>query len=472
MEKIIPFIGPPNQRATGTNDRRFVNALFEVIPDPAQKTQDVYCFKRPGLANNTQPPGGAAAGRGIYAWGTTGNVYTVFDNKIYSGTTDLGVTLAASAGRVWFAETPASASEQLLVVSDGTDNYNITTSDTVNQIDEADNANYPQNNLGPIFYLNTRLFQAQSDGDIWNTNLNIYSTWPVSGVTRAARHGDALEAILLQRDQCLAFGKNSIEFFYDAGKPVASPLLRVERNALDFGMASRATLAWSGQTALFVGENASRGDGGRAVWIVQALERIEDISPPVINRFLKDEGQSISSATCWMERIAGQLIYCINLVSANRTFVYNVDNGTWTEWEASGGGAFGGAYATSLNGTIYIQDASNGRVYTISPATYQDSGSNFTVTIQTEGLSFGTDKRKRQSELAILGDTSGGTLSVAWSDDDYANFTSSRPIDMSFIQKRLRRLGSFRERAYRYTYTHDSSFRIQAARHVFDVGAS
>src|SRR3990167_7783738 len=97
--KTLPFVGPPNQRGTGTTDRRYVNVLFEQVVNSVLKQHEIWCVKRPGLANSTQPSGGAATGRGLYAWGATGSIYSVFGNKIYSGVTPLAHVLAASTGR-------------------------------------------------------------------------------------------------------------------------------------------------------------------------------------------------------------------------------------------------------------------------------------------------------------------------------------------------------------------------------------
>lgn len=468
-----PFTGPPNQRAAGTNDRRFVNVLFEQVVNQMTKSQEIWVTKRPGLANSTQPSGGASTGRGLYAWGATGKIYSVFDNKIYSDTTPLAPVLAASSGRVWFDETPPNVtSARTLVVSDGADNYNISTSDVITQIDESDDADYPQANLGPVCYMDEMLFQAQSDGDIWNSSVGSYIAWSATSVKRTPRRGSSLEAIKLQRDQIIAFYKTYIDFYFNNGNPTGSPLLRHEQNGMDFGLAAKETLAWSGANCMFVGENASQGDGERSVWLISGMTKMADVSNATINRFLRAEGTSISSATAWMERIAGQLLYVLNLSSANRTFVYNVDNGTWCEWESAAGSAkFNGIAATSLNGTVYVQDATNGRIYTFLPTTFQDSAANFTVTLQTEKNDYGTDNRKFESELALVGDTTTGSVNVSYSDDDYANFSTAVAIDMSLQHKRIARLGSFRERAYRYTYANNYALRLQAVRHMIDVGS-
>lgn len=457
--KTVAFVGPPNQRATGINDRRYVNVLFENIPNPATRTQEVYCLKRPGLANDTQPTG-ASTGRGIYQW--RGTTYSVAGNLLTGGSATT-FALDTSSGRCWFVETPATASEQLLIMSDGEDNYNITSTNVVAQIDENDSANYPTGNLGPIYYLDGYLIQARANGQIWNSRLNSFTSWAASSFLSASFHGDALEAIHLQKDQMIAFGRNSIETFFNNGNPLGSPLLRIDQNVLDFGIASRNSLAWSGSVAFFVGENAARGDGGRSVWRLQAGS-IAEVSNATVNRFLAAEGLSISSCSAWVERVAGQLLYVLNLRAANRSFAYNPENNSWPEWEAAGGGRFNGVAATSINGTVYVQDESNGRIYILRPSTFRDSGSDFTVIIQTERLNYGVDDVKAQSKLTVIADNTLGNLNVSHSDDDFSTFSEPRSIDLSLSPKQLTRLGSFRERAYRFTYADNSSFRAQAFR--------
>ena len=459
----IPFVGPPNQRGTGTTDERYVNVLFELVLDPASNTKKIYCVKRPCLSNSTQPPAGAATGRGLYAWGATGKIYSVFANKIYSGTTDLGETLAASTGRVWWVERPPSTGAQNLIMSDGADNYNITTSDVITQIDATDDPDYPASNLGPIVYLDGYLLQALSNGRIYNSDINSAVAWTSTGFLTADTHGGALEAICIQKDQIIALTKNRIEFFFNNGNPTGSPLLRIDQNTLLFGIAAKESLAWSGETIIFVSENASDGDGGRSVMMISSLGKVREISSSTINRFLAAEGTNISTCTAWMERVGGQLIYMLNLDGAERSFVYSVDTDMWSEAEIAAGGAkFNGIAATSLNGTIYVQDAANGRIYTMSPTVFQDSAANITVTLQDSRNNFGSTHQKFQPSHSILGDTTTGNLTVAVSDNDFSSFTTVGTIDMSQDVKRLYRLGKFYNRSFRHTYTDNFSLRLQA----------
>ena len=456
----LPLIGQPLQRGTNSaQDQRYVNVLFERVQNPLTGGESTYVFKRPCLENFSQPPAGAATARGLYGWNATGKIYSVFANKIYSNTTDLGVTLAGTSGRVWFAETPATASEQILVISDGADNYHIQTNDTITQIDETDDAQYPVSNLGPVVFFDDYIVQAQSDGEIWNTDPDNFDAWVSTALISGAMYGDALEAITRQKDQLIAFGKFSTEFFFDNGT-TPSPFLRIDSNALPIGLASKNTLAQAGDIIMWVGESPSQGIGGRQVWRMEGLNKVVQVSLPAIERVLNAEGSSISSASAWVETVAGHQIYVLNLSSADRTFVYDIGEKMWCEWSNTATAKFPGAYATSLAGVVYVQDATNGRIYKLLPTVYQDSGTNITVTIVTDNYDFNIPQLKNQTGLWITGDNTTGNLSVTESDDDYANFNTARTINLALTRKYLPQGGSFDRRAYKLTYTDNYSLRL------------
>lgn len=464
----IPFLLPSTQRATGTGDRRAVNVISEIVKTELTKEAFFNVRKRPGLLNSTQPPGVAATGRGLYGWGATSTIYSVFDNKIWSGVTDLGVTLAASSGRVWFTETPSTASAQLLIVSDGTDDYNITTGDVATQIDEVDDAQFPTTNQGPVEFYSSYLFHANGD-QVVNSDLNSFVAWTAGAAFSASDRGDALEAIHLQDAYLMAMGRRSIQFLYDNGNPTGSPLLAHDQAIREMGLAAKETLAWKGPITMFVAETG----GGRSVVLMQNLSG-KEVSDSVINRFLNAEGASLSSATAWMGWCAGSLLYVLNLSSADRSFIYNVSAGVWEgEWEdANGGNKFNGAYATELNGTTYVQDATNGRIYTFPATTFQDSGVTLSVTLTTEGRDQGTRNRKFVPEVELVGDTqSSGTATLSASDNDFSSFTTIGTFDLTQERKVITRCGSYvGKRAWRITHAQNTAFRAQALRVSYQAG--
>lgn len=472
-EDTIFFSLLPTQRGTGTGDRRAVNVISEVVNNPLTKEAYYSTIKRPGLPI-FRTPATSATGRGVFGWRKTGKLYSVSGTQLVSSTLNGSTTLASlasSSGRVWFTETPETASTQVLVVSDGLDDYFINSNDVTVQIDESDDGQFPTPNLGPVEFFSNYLVHATTAG-IVNTDLNNFTAYTAGSTLSAGAIADSLEAIKIQRDQIVMFGQRSIEFAFDNGNPTGSPFLPIDQNRLSFGLAAKESLAWSGDLAIFVGENSANGDGGRSVWLLQAGS-VKEISDSVINRFLAAEGTSISSCTAWMERIAGQLLYVLNLSSAGRSFVYNVNAGQWDGEFTHAGSALRMASATSLDGTIYLQRALTGIIYRVNPTIFVDDGSLFPeVILQTEGRDQGTSNRKSVRYIELQADTqSSGSATLAASDDDFTTFTNIGIFDLTKEQKRINRGGSYKgKRAWRLNYSGNTAFRAKALRIVYDVG--
>lgn len=451
--KVIPFVGQPQQRATGTGDQRYVNVLFERVPNDILKEHVIYCVKRGGV-NSFSTPSGTSTGRGIYSW--MGSTHSVFGNVLWTGS--VSTAMNTSSGRAWFHETHVDTGTRQMIVCDGIDDYDVTSSNVVTRINAGNATNYPVSSLGSMAMLDGYNFRGQSNGRLINTRLNTVSSWNTGDFLTADTFGGSLEAIYQQKDQILGLTKNRIEFFFNNGNPTGSPLLRYEQNTIYVGLASKESLASYGEEGCFVGENAG---GGRSVYRLASV-KMGEISTPVINRFLNAEGLSISSCTAWMAPVSGQLAYCLNLQVANRSFVFGMETQLWSEWTSASGNRFNCVSAAFRDGTTYLQDTSSGQIHSISTSFYQDNASSFTVTLQTPRQNFGTPYRKTEPELSIFGDTTLGNMGVSVSDDDYQTFDTARNIDMSLQRKRVTRLGSFYERAHKFTYTGTSSFRVQA----------
>ena len=456
--KEFPFGGMILNRASGLKDQRYINVIFEKVENPAAGTSRAYVIKRPGLLNYSQPSGGSATGRGIYHWPGTGKIYSVFNNKIWSDTTDLGVTLTGSSGRVWFDESPQTfGAGYRLFVSDGVKLYDINTSDTINVTDTTDDAQFPTPNLGPVIWFDSYLLFGKANGEIWNSTEDTFASYSSLDFLAAEMFGDDLECLVRQKDQIIALGKYGIEFFFDNANTVGSPLLRIDQNALHIGLTSKNSVATCGDSLCFVGKEKAQG---YSVWMIENLTSCKKVSTEQIERILKAEVSSISSCTATMFRVSGHMLYILNLSEGNRTLVYDLTENFWVEWQSTLGNKFNCISATEKDGIIFLQDAINGRVYMFDPNTYQDSGSNFVVTLQTDNYMCERPDSKKCSTLEVEGDTTTGNLAVSYSDDDYANFSTPRNIDMSLVWKHLERLGSFIRRAWKFTYTDNFPLRL------------
>lgn len=459
----FPFVGVPLNRSTATKDQRYINWIFEVATNPVSQQSKAYLIKRPGLTAFSQPPLGAAAGRGVYAW--NGKIYSVFGNVLYSNTTAIQ-TISNSTGRVGFTETPSTfGGGQLLIVNCGTNTYTVSTSDVVTEITDID---YPDTNLGFVEYFDGYIFVAKSNGEIWNSNVDSALNWAATSFLSSEMFADELEAIARQKDQIIAFGKTAVEFYFDNANATGSPLLRIEQNAAQIGMATKNSFARIDDVIIWVSRSPQ---GLYSVWRIDGLSKLHRISTPMIEKLLNGEESAISSCSATMVKVAGHTLYILNLATTNRTLVFDAELSMWCEWADTANNKFNCLSATELNGTLYLQDASNGRIYTMSPTVFQDNSINFTCTIQTDKIDFDTLYRKTQPRLELYGDTTTGSVAVSYSDDDYTTFSTPRNIDMSLSRKVLRRLGSFRRRAYKYTYTDNFALRLEGAEHDIFPGA-
>lgn len=465
---VLPFVGVPTWRGTSASfDQRYVNIWFESILNPESQVKKPYLAKRPGLLNLSQPSGGAATGRGLYYWQRNGQVYSVFNNKIYAEGSDLGVTLSGSSGKVWFTETGPSSSIVRLVVNDGTKMYLISTANAVTTVDTGSDAQFPTANLGPVLFFDSYLMLAKSNGEIWNSDADVFTSWTGTSFEDADSYPDDLEAIVRMKDQLIALGKFSTEYYFDNGNPTGSPILRINQNELAIGCATRNSVGQAEDTVIWVSEAR---DGGRSVWLIEELKKSKNISPGPIQRLLEAEGSDITNCTAFMFRAYGRLVYGLNLNTANRTIMYDVDTEIWFEWASTAGAKFTCIDATEKNGAVLLQDATTGRIYTLSNSTFQDSAANFTVTIITDRFGFGQLGRKFLAMMDVHGDNTTGNLNVSYSDDDYANFSTARTIDMSKEHKFLSGLGSFYRRAFKFTYTDNFSLRLESMGFNFNQG--
>jgi hypothetical protein len=441
-----------------------VNLFVEKLDNALTGGHYMAAIKRPGLTQFTQPSGGAAVGRGFYTWFSNNKTYSVFGNSIYSGTTNIyNGLMVTSTGLCSFVETSAIAANKYLAVNDGVKMYLISTSDVVTVVA----SNFPATNVGSTIAFDGYILVGEKNGRIWNSNNEDPTTWGASNFISAQAFPDDLVALARQNDVVLAFGTMSTQMFYDAGNAAPGSFMgNLAQATLQVGCAGINTIS---QQENFVVWVSAAQNGGFAIQKLDGITALNKISTAPIERLLNAEGASIANAVGFSSRIAGHFFYILNLVSANRTFVYDIDQKFWTEWQTGASGQFlmccAGQSTTNLP---LIQHTTNGRIYSISPAVYQDDGSTITVLLQTSPMDFDSMNRKFMSRLELIGDRYSTTnpVSVAYTDNDYQSFSTSRTIDMVQNNTNWRafgtRWGSFKRRAFQLTHTANQPLRLEA----------
>jgi len=103
---------------------------------------------------------------------------------------------------------------------------------------------------------------------------------------------------------------------------------------------------------------------------------------------------------------------------------------------------------------------------------FSDNSTPYTMTVQTETMDFGTDDLKEFRSLRLIADTQtvAGNLTVSFSNDDFASFSTPKNIDMTLQQKKLEAgLGWGRQRAFKLEETVDRPARIKFMDVTWDV---
>lgn len=528
----LPLIGVPTARNASSvqKDQRFVNCFPESLKNPETETSRFVLQKRPGLkvfstittATNVTP-------RGIFYWAVNNKQYSVFDNKLYSDTTEI-LTLAGSTGRVGFTE--AQGAENYLVVVDGTNGYRIDKNNAIYELKPStwtastaksvgalvnptvsngksyrmtsgsgstggaqptwpttvgatvvdngitwtcvDLVSFPSPHIPqPIFFDGYVFLMADTPArEVFNSAVQDILTWKSDNFISAEMYPDKSVGIARQSNQLVVFGRKSVEFFYDAQNATGSPLRRAEQFSISMGTASWNSIASSDGLIMFVGQTEA---GGRFVAGIEDM-KLRPVSTEAIDRILAAETGDIETMTGYLCRIAGHLLYVINLQTQNRTLVYDLTEKIWHEWSSSATyiGKFLGQYQCENQGKCLLQYGTKAVVYEFDINTYQDDASPIYMMAQTAKFDADNDNRKFFGSLSVVGDrtSSSSVISISWSDDDYLTWNTPRQVNMQNSRMNITRLGSSRRRAFRLEHSSNENCRIELLEIEFESGTA
>jgi hypothetical protein len=468
----LTFVGSPQQRdGTTDKDQRFINLFPELIKSPITDGKKYYLKKRPGLQYDSFVAVGE--GRGLYYY--QGIQYAVIAGTLYANGA-AKASLGTTTGPVGFTE--YNGTSDYLILLDGVKGW------TINKLTGAvlqiTSANFPTPHLVTPVSLDGYLAVAKAGtADIYNSNVNDPFTWNPANFITAEMFPDNLTAILKNNNYILAIGTSCVEFFYDAANATGSPFLRNDSAVQQFGSNAPFTAVQTDNEVVFVGDS---GNGGRGVWLLDGFKSI-DVSIEPVKQALDAEGANIANATADCIRISGHKFYILTLVGSQRNLVYDFDEKMWHEW------SFGNPnntflcqfVADSTRGFPYMLHSTAGTVMKLSETTFDDSPTGIitypiTCVATTIKLDFETMRRKFMYRLSIVGDSPNNTtnspISVEWSDNDYNTWSTPRPLPMNGTMSALTRLGHFRRRAFRFTYSQPYLLRLEAIEVEINVGAT
>jgi hypothetical protein len=446
-------------------DERYINS-FLVSSGPQQ-----YVMKRPGFAASITPAAGSV-GSALLIWSGNGqkimSTFGAVNSTLYESTTSKGaITGVATA----ITETVVSDVPTLVISSsDSTAWYHDTTTAT-----KITDAQFPGNNsltlAGTFAHMDGYAFIMSTNGKLWNSDLNSVTSWTALGFVSANAYPDAGVGCIRHKNNILAFGTESMQPFYNAGNATGSPLQRIANATVKVGAINAGSIGQISDIVFFVG---SSPQGGTTVYAYDG--GVQRISTPEQDYQLIIAGPNNISLTTL--KFYGRSFVVVN--AGTNTFVYCVEDKRWHVWNSSSPRLWyrcAGLSSGSQILTYGISDVSTGgKIYVIDPsaAVFRDDSMLYTASVHTLNVDLGDPGRKTWEELRIVADrqATSSLLDVAAADDDnYPNFVYKGTVDLSQPSPVLTRLGSSRLRAWAFSHSSDTPFRMLKAYGRATVGS-
>lgn len=447
----------------------FDDHLYNVVIE-VDSNGTPYATQRRGISNSphandwdASAAGAGDIGRGVYHYDSNYfmvNGNTVYRNE-YSGTSwSLGAAANPQLGRVFFAE-----SDQYMVLIDPINNDGFSYDPGTNTFTTI--AALPALINGGIVYLNGRIYVSGNGGRIYNSDLNDATAGYTDFVT-AERSTDNIVAIDLHHDHIVAFGGNSIEFFYDGATSLGSPLLRRQDIAYELGLISADAFARYKDIIVFCGTDDT---GSIKLYKLENFQ-IAPISDIMVDKWMRDDYRTILPQI----RISafgydGRGMFCFWVAGLTGPGGFSptlvIDGDYLYEWDLDGVSEisnfpiidfFQVEPGTTTIGTPFGQ-LGNGDLFEFNLVGagfipfVDDLGSTTvaaTPIIQWSSFTGGTKKWKFCKSAELDGDYSAGvTGTLQWTDENGA-YNTGHTLSLA-ARSRIVSMGRFSERDFKFT---------------------
>lgn len=496
----IPLVGSLTNRVISgapleNYDQTFVNCFPVVTRNRITGAGKVDVLKRQGFAlENTLASSGYTFNMGACVWnGYSSGAKPVFSMSNVSSEivrfydangTQIGGDITSSLSCISLTETKISGVSNLVayVVNNAspsvTHAYYYPEGGAWTQISDADfPANFatPINVRGDPVHINGVMIAIGTDGKLYNSDLNSLANWTATSYLEAQRSPDAGRGLRLYRDTVVALGADSIEFFQYSGNATGSVLSRIPGAVINIGVAD-----YGQRESIIVGDKlfVIGTDAESQTTHVYRLNgyTLEKISNVAVDNYLNATTTLFYPSFVGAIRSHGTEHLMTNFTSTggDSFMCYALETGVWWRMKLANNYVIGPKVAIS----DYLCDGFVRQLYKHG-AGYQDNGTTITMTVQLASMDHGTSKKKvyHAAELICDKQSTSGNISISWSDDDYATFSTARTIDPSSGTRRITRLGGTKRnnnnrRAWKIEETVNRPFRGEAIVLDFEVGQS
>lgn len=481
--KRYNFVDPLDSRGLAfqnfPKDTLYQNVIIDSYKDKNTETLKLYVKKRFGTSTVNTPFGSGAA-RGLFY--TFGNLLlAAVGNSVYNATSGSPTPILTwsftTTGTVGFVE--ATGATRYSFICDGREGYVINAAGVATKVTDVD---FPSPHVPtPVFIDGYIFLPKEGTADIYNCDLEAPLSWNASAFITAEQFPDNCIGLARQNNQVVAFGTDSIQFFYNAANAAPnSPLASTNTTTLQLGLRQVngiGTIAQTEKLCTFVCQSST---GGLSVWTIDGFEASK-ISTPAIERAITPNGADTGYNIRW----DGHFFYVLNDNSSNKlSYIYDYDTKEWVTWNsltrAGGTQCFIGVFAANSTGNVWVLSPEK-EILTLNES-FGAGGSDIVVDrdgelnssieslIRITKYDLGNVYRKIMYGLYLICDISPyngqvhNTIDFRWSDDDSNTWSNWKTLSLESTPY-FKRLGYFRRRTFEFRHTAARQFRLEA----FDI---
>ena len=342
---------------------------------------------------------------------------------------------------------------------------------------------------GKMEHLDGFAFQMDVNNRIRNSSVNSLDLWGGNDYITKSQEQDYAVGLMRFGKTILAFGEETVEGFYNAGRKTASPLAPIRQISARIGLAAlnggftnflnprngdRSYYAVVGQRLFFLGRAKGRGYG------LYAFDgtRFEKASSPSIDKILFGATQAgeagflnvIPMGVFDTQAVAIGLVH--PTTSPQRWLMYFPAWNDWFEWSslasqpAGDGTRFAGIGVGGSAGRLFGFFAGTPAYNsTVDGNTALVAGTSTYTMLHQFKLPKEDNGKARMDFCGLVGDTAldnaNANVSTSLSYDGYSTFTYAGAINMSGQDKSLSRLGAFKECEVRLEYSGSTQIRLE-----------
>lgn len=478
---------PRSSDSTLSRDPEIFNMFYDRVSNENQ-TRDFVLVKRPGLAStgvNLNKTTSTDQINGFFQDSNTGIIYWSVNNKVwrYNGTsvdliTTMGGTTPTGINSVGFCLFLQSTGTRYLMINNGTQlwYHDVTTSSST-QVSDVD---YPSSTTPHMVFLDGYLFVIKRlTGDIYNSDLDDPTSWTAGNYVTAEINPDFASTLAKIKNYIVCFGTSGIEFFYDAANENGSPLGRNE--SYYKAVTLQSSVCAVEDSLYFIGRSYNNTS---QVFKLDG-EQLVAISPSWVDRYISSlvgdvfGVSGVTTTLVFSFSCSGHHFIGINTTS-DFILVYDTVTKFWYRWSFgpsfnSNNNRVEAAVKSKTEDTVYIITGGQTEFVELDEMTYRDLNTNFPCYYKTEDYNSETFNWKSCPRLGLFCDqyldTGTSNASISWSDNDGADFSTPRNINVFSQSPYITQTGRFRSRTWKIQYEDNYPFRMWGLSMDLNIGS-